>query len=358
MTKQLDTKWTGAVFALVCDNNLNYAANALALELTTKVDVEIHVFIETKPNIDYVIQRFEHPRIVYHHNVLFKNINAEVYDNPRFSRAAWGRIMLPTILGSYKRIIYCDIDVLPGELDPHILEIDLPYGIALVRDESDILSPRNKLPHNHARFRTGEKYYNSGFMIIDPNKWDTADVSANLSKFFKSGDASFAPYVDQDFLNVHFANRIVELSPLYNLQYNSMGLGIIRPDSIAIRHFTVGEKPYYKTSDIASRRNVERGRELYQEILSKAGVDIDGIPERSTSIARVLKSKIRKKLLKLGVKTKKTNTLLKNWQTEHQLFSQYLHEGAAGIFHDKFNSNDILQSQISEFDGFEFYVTI
>lgn len=356
MLIQGDCKWTGAVFALVCDDNLNYAANALALELVTKVDVEVHVFIETKPNINYVIQRITHPRIVYHHNVLFKNINAEVYDNPRFSRAAWGRIMLPTILGGYKRIIYCDIDVLPGKLDPHILGIDLPNGIALVRDESDILSSRNKLPDNHARFRTGDKYFNSGFMIIDPNNWDIPNVNANLTKFFTSGDASFAPYVDQDFLNVHFANRIVELSPLYNLHYNFMRLGTIKPDRVAIRHFTVGEKPYYKTSDISSRHNVDRGRELYQEILQKAGVDINDIPERSTNKSRVLKSIIRKKLFSVRLKTKKTRALFKTWEIEQNLFSQYLREGADGVFCDNFSKNDILKKQIPNFDGFEFYL--
>ena len=33
MNDQRDRKWSGAVFALVCDDNLNYAANALALEM-------------------------------------------------------------------------------------------------------------------------------------------------------------------------------------------------------------------------------------------------------------------------------------------------------------------------------------
>ena len=53
MEKSNDPAWNKAVFALVCDDNLNFAANALALEITRILDVEVHVFIETKPDLDY-----------------------------------------------------------------------------------------------------------------------------------------------------------------------------------------------------------------------------------------------------------------------------------------------------------------
>lgn len=355
MNDQRDRKWSGAVFALVCDDNLNYAANALALEMTTKVDADIHVFIETKPRVDYVIQRIEHPQILYHHNVLFKNIDAEVHDNPRFSRAAWGRIMLPKILGAYKRIIYCDIDVLLGELDPHILNIDLPNGIGMVRDENDILPTKRKLPENQARFRLGEKYFNSGFIIIDPSNWDSNAVQNELTYFFNSGNAAVAPFVDQDFLNTHFINRIVELSPLYNLQYRSINLGALKPSRVAIRHFIVGEKPYYQTNDIYSPKTIKTSRENYAKMLANTGIDLDKIPNRSTSKRRAIKAIIRKTLYNYGVKTFRTIELHRRWVQDHETFVSYLKEGTKGVFQDNFSLDDILKTQNPKFDGFEYY---
>lgn len=355
MNHQDDAKWSGAVFALVCDNNLNYAANALALEMTTKINVDIHVFIETKHSLDYDIQRIEHPRIIYHHNELLNDIDTEIFDHPRFSRAAWGRIMLASALGDHKRIIYCDIDVLPGKFDPHILDIDLPHGIAMVRDQSDVLCHRKKLPENHSRFRIGNKYFNAGFIIIDPKKWDSSNVNTRLREFFSSGTASIAPYVDQDFLNVHFADRIVELSPLYNLQYNFMRLGAIRPKRVAIRHFSVDEKPYYKTRDITSRKIVEDGREEYQKILLNTDVNLEILPEKSMKPVRVLKSLLRKRIYDIGFKTKKTKNMLESWQRDRNLFLQYLHQGDKGEFHDNFTKEDIIDQQQPQFDGFEFY---
>ena len=355
MEKSNDPAWNKAVFALVCDDNLNFAANALALEITRILDVEVHVFIETKPDLDYTIKELDHGKITYHHNILFRNIEAEVYDTPRFSRATWGRIMLPSVLGDFKRIIYCDIDVLPGNFDSHILDIDLPHGIALVRDESDILSKNNILTDNHAKFRIGDKYFNSGFMIIDPLNWDSKSVKSSLTDFFESGDASIAPYVDQDFLNVHFAGRITELSPLYNLQHNFMRLAAINPHRVAVRHYTGSEKPYYRTRDLASREIVAKGRNRYAKMMSNAGIDLGRVPERSKPREIVLKAKLRKKISNFGLKSRKEIKLYKKWNIEHSLFVEHLLKGAHASFSDDFNIDDILSKLEPHFDGFEYY---
>lgn len=83
------------------------------------------------------------------------------------------------------------------------------------------------------------KYYNSGLLLIDPQKWRQLNITQKVIKCIHD-NITFADFPDQYGLNVVFADQWFELDPRWNSQAM---LAIEKPFII---HFT-GRKPFYKS---------------------------------------------------------------------------------------------------------------
>ncbi len=145
--------------------------------------------------------------------------------NPRYSKAAYFRLLLPEILPSeIKKVIYLDADVVvlkdlselwSVEMDGNpflaVQEPDGPYMIDCFRTFNPEL--RN-LDFDKFGIRPEHKYCNSGVMVIDVEKWRREAV---MEKAFAFLETYFPRFVDQDALNVVLAGRWGLLDPKWNV---------------------------------------------------------------------------------------------------------------------------------------------
>lgn len=215
---------------LVCDDNLSVPAGALAKRLATIWNVDIHIFVELSDGISEPVEEVIDERITYHYHALSLSQMDILPNHPRFTRAVWGRLFAPNLLAQYHRLLYVDVDILPGPMQCDLSQIHLPYGIAMVRDAGrlDIKRAMNTCQGNDGitADSSAEKYFNSGVILFDPSNWDQLYLYEKLEKYCEEGRLH-SQYPDQDFINAVFAGKIMELSPNLNYQFPFMSLGLI-----------------------------------------------------------------------------------------------------------------------------------
>lgn len=324
--------------AMVCDHKLAIPAGALATRIATLWNVDVHIFVERPEGNREPIMETRASRVTYHYEKLFVGLHDLLPDHPRFSRATWGRIFLSEVLSSYNRILYCDIDILPGPLPAGLENINLPHGIAMVRDSC----PRTTGIYSMSKkgkvltaFSDVKSNYNAGVILIDPNNLDSSEMLAGLIEFFKLGGID-AAFQDQDFLNYFFGDRVVELSPNLNFQQSLMGLGLTLQKVPAIRHFCHSVKPYhsfprYGVSELTRKASVE-----FRSMAEDAMLMLPKLkPYDKALFFRGIKAFSRYAAERSGIKLPKSRQLESRWWDQRNQTLKYLRDGVAqGRFAD------------------------
>jgi len=323
--------------ALVCDHKLAIPAGGLAARIAKLWNVDVHIFVERPEGNRAPIMETQAARVTYHYEELFTGLHDILPDHPRFSRAAWGRIFIPEKLSNYHKILYCDVDVLPGPFPTGIEDILLPNGIAMVRDGDLGWSGVRQIGReskNLPTCRELNKYHNSGVILFDPSKLDFPALLSGLTEFLAMGGAD-AAFPDQDFLNYFFANRVTELSPNLNFQQSIMGHGI-DTTTPTIRHFCHSAKPYhslprYGVSEIARTASLE-----FHLMVEEAGLKIPKLkPYDKTLLFRGIKASWRNAAGQMGIKFPKERQLTARWWDKRKQTLEYIREGVAqGRFAD------------------------
>lgn len=318
--------------ALVCDHKLAIPAGALASRLAKSWHVDVHLFIERPTGIREKIIEVNTRGVTYHYEELFVDgIQDLLPDHPRFSRAAWGRVFLPKALSRYKRILYCDIDILPGKRPQGVESFNLPHGLGMVRDSGIFrqfvwtLPLDRQLPTN---LKGLTDYFNSGVILMDPSQWDEEKTHRSVAKFItNSGATSLLP--DQDFLNLHFSGKITELSPNMNFQEPIMGLGLEKGVEIAVRHYSGNIKPFHVLPALAVSDALRLASKEYQRMAEDAGLPITNLfpYDRRKMQARQLKNILRCGLLNIGVKVPKIRRLEADWRARRRIVLNYIQAG-------------------------------
>lgn len=323
--------------ALVCDHKLAIPAGGLATRIAKLWNVDVHIFVERPEGNRDPIMETKAGRVTYHYEELFVGLHDLLPDHPRFSRATWGRIFLPAKLSHYHRILYCDVDVLPGPLPVGLEYTDLPNGISMANNfyprVTGIFSKSHKgkvLPI----FGDVQNSYNSGVILFDPSKLDFPALLSGLTEFLAVGGADSA-FPDQDFLNYFFADRVTELSPNLNFQQSIMGHGI-DTTTPTIRHFCHSAKPYhslprYGVSEIARTASLE-----FHLMVEEAGLTIPKLkPYDKTLFFRGFKASWRNAAAQMGIKFPKERQLAARWWDKRTQTLEYIREGVAqGRFAD------------------------
>lgn len=324
---------------LVCDHKLAIPAGALAARIARLWNVDVHIFVERPAYASAPIMETTAPGVTYHYEELFVgDLENLLPDHPRFSRATWGRLFLPKALPGYDRILYCDIDVLPGPLPDGIETIDLPDGIGMVRDyygPAFMPVARDKDVRWTQFGLNPESYFNSGALLINPNQWDGDKILSAL-KVFMAGELAAAPFLDQDFLNLHFDGKIVELSPNLNFQQSLMDLGLEGANTPTIRHLCHGIKHYhqlprYSVSEITRNASAE-----FREMVVDAGLPLPNLlPYENRKSTTQVKAALRGVIAKTGLKTPKAVRMETRWRERRRRALDYLRAGVAeGRFAD------------------------
>ncbi len=344
--------------ALVCDHKLSAPAGALAKRLTQLWMVDVHIFIERGIKTRAKVTEIKDVRITYHYEKLFETTLDILPDHPRFTRAAWGRLFVPEFLPLYDRLLYLDVDIIPGPLNNDFSCIDLPFGLGMVRDASYLGKKTMTVNRSDPTISTSQvelsDYFNSGVILFDPAKWNSDWLRAKLKQHSESGMLT-SQYPDQDFINTVFEGKISELSANMNFQLPLMSLGLIASGTPSISHYTSAFKPFHALPKRGAPELVCDAAKEFEDMRVEAGLgDFAIVPNHKPKGIFVLKGLMRKFLEDRGISTRKSKELRHQWHERRRTAHRYLDAGVKdGVFLDKFDFVIDTSDISTRFNGFE-----
>ena len=344
--------------ALVCDHKLAAPAGALAKRLTHLWRVDVHIFIERGAQKNAPVEEVQDPRITYHYETLFDATMDALEDHPRFTRAAWGRLFVPEVLSHYDRLLYLDVDIIPGPLHCDLSSIELPFGLGMVRDAAHLdqhpVTVRGSDSTSSAFHVELRDYFNSGVILFDPSTWDSNWMRSQLKQHKNTGLLT-SQYPDQDFINVVFDGKITELSANLNFQLPLMGLGLIASGTPSIRHFTSALKPFHTLPKHGAPERVTDGAAEFRDMLKEVGFgDFALEPKHKPKAMFALKGLVRKFLDDRRISTRKGKKLRRQWYEKRRRAQHYLDVGVkTGVFADNFDLTLETSDIAARFTGFE-----
>jgi len=152
--------------------------------------------------------------------------------------AAYYRIMAPELIAS-NRLLYLDCDTIIVQDLYSLYSADLQnYTLAAIADINEYNFKKNF-------FRRIDRYFNSGVLLIDTNKWRQNNILKRSFFFLNDGNnLNKIKYHDQDILNHLLENDWLELDAKYNYQIqeydNKKQLG-----DTQILHYISNHKPWH-----------------------------------------------------------------------------------------------------------------
>lgn len=259
--------------ALVCDERLATQAGAVAFKINSAWDFDVHIFVETNStNIKY-FYRVERDGISYHINRLLNDFRDILPKMDRYPIAVWGRILLPKVLADYSRVLYVDVDILPGPKPLGLDKINLPEGIGMVnnywtRYHERVGHPRT-IEHMRLLGLEGKNYFNAGVILMEPNKINTDKVGNALIEFVSDfGDKIKS--ADQDFLAYHYKGKITQLSANLNFIQPLMGFGLEGNAVPCVRHYVMQPKLYENLYKFGATTIIRSAQAEFLELLQNA----------------------------------------------------------------------------------------
>ena len=142
---------------------------------------------------------------------------SNVYLSGHVSKAAYFRLALADILpNDIEKVIYLDVDLLVYDDIKKLWKIDLEnLPLAAVPDYGIMASGRLcKQKADVIGLPIGEKYFNSGVLIINLKEWRKEDYTKQILEIINS---NHFPHHDQDALNKLFMHRWKELELRWNV---------------------------------------------------------------------------------------------------------------------------------------------
>jgi len=183
---------------------------------------------------------------------------------PRLTSATLMKLMLPRHLaGRYDKILYLDADVTIHENPSPIFSVDTgEYALAAVpsgriwAEGSEAERQRAEAHFQALGMTLPYRYFNTGVMLIDVEKWNCYDLDTRALGFLQEhSDICFLP--DEDALNGVLDGGIAELSPIWNMRPPRPGPRIARNLARAVIVHHAGEhKPW---------RRYGYGRRLFED---------------------------------------------------------------------------------------------
>lgn len=131
------------------------------------------------------------------------------------STAALYKFNLPEILNDFDKALYIDSDIVIQKDLSKLLSIDLSDNyVAAVESFSAPQYIDNLYENLNIKY-----YFNSGVMLLNLKLMRENDITEKLIDYKLNG---WNHFMDQDALNAVFGNKVVLLSPYYNLQFTSV----------------------------------------------------------------------------------------------------------------------------------------
>lgn len=176
---------------------------------------------ETKYNINIIGVELDENDIFLFRNLETDNVKINIiqkdndysdigFEHQHVSKAALFKFQIPNIFSSLDKILYLDGDMIIEKDLTELYSIDLKDNYAaVVKDYAGQNIEKHNKKINH------KDYFNSGMMLLNLDLMRKNDMSNKLLEIKKN--EKFGHFMDQDALNVGFEERVIYLSPTYNL---------------------------------------------------------------------------------------------------------------------------------------------
>ncbi|MBQ9104316.1 MAG: glycosyltransferase family 8 protein [Clostridia bacterium] len=169
------------------------------------------------------------------------NIEQEFCVRDYYSKAIYYRIFIPDLFPEYEKIIYLDCDVILRKDIENLYSVDIENEIvAAVPDEAVANVPLFQEYTKTFLGIDGDKYFNSGVLVINCKKYKEYKVCDRFVKTIKRIKFEVAP--DQDYLNVLCAGHIKFLDNGWNKMPISPNFN---ENDINLIHFNLTSKPWH-----------------------------------------------------------------------------------------------------------------
>lgn len=322
---------------LIVDRRFLPVGRAQALHLARTWDVDVHLFVEDP--VVTVCAPVNHPRVRIHLNQVQAQLPKGLPESAKWPIVVFSRNYVPALLREYERLIYVDVDILCRKADPSIWAIDLPHGLAAVRDVFNIdrapLDTGMQLNEwMEAIGVTGGRYFNSGMLLIDPKRWDTGRLESLLTSYF--ADRKVKAIKSQDFLNFAFDGKWTELSPRWNWQPAYFELGLDRLLDPIIIHYCNRIKPWFYPHWRGLSRQRHEAEQAFFDMFSAVGVSPRDVAESdSRHVLKRAGQWVRQQGTRAGIKFRRETRALKNWdERSRRLWSHLQGALAEGAYAD------------------------
>jgi lipopolysaccharide biosynthesis glycosyltransferase len=205
--------------------------------------------------------------VEYNKPIIFHIVNSAIFDdlkvNNHFSRENYLRLMIPELTDSTV-CLYLDSDLLVRSSLAALISIDLGDNYVAAVD-----TPGFKR-HSSLGMDKCSRYFNSGVMLINLQKWRADKVSERTIDFVER-HPSAVEYVDQCGLNAVINGRWLSVSGTFNTQTPELRtMKEVELGQVVVAHFTGTSKPWQLEYDGPLRREYWncRSRAGYPAIIS------------------------------------------------------------------------------------------
>lgn len=204
---------------IVFSTDNNYAQHlgvALQSLLHNNRSLSFHVYILTTDIHDSHIQNWKEIASPYDCELTTIDINEKTFENlqmGRWGKAMYYRLLIPELIKESK-VLYLDVDIVVNGPIHEIFETNISssYLAAVEAILSDTESRKRYL-----NMTPKAKYFNSGVMLLNLNKWRQDKIDRKLEKFLASYTQLKSP--DQDALNAVINGQWIPLHFKYNYYY-------------------------------------------------------------------------------------------------------------------------------------------
>ena len=194
------------------------------------------------------------------------------------SESAYSRFIIGRLCPKIPRAIYLDVDIIAMGNIAELWAQDLGgHIIGAVRDCNAGASPVEKILERRQNNIIGvpleHKYFNSGVLLIDLEKWREAGVEDSLFEI-ERGTRGKIKCQDQEILNILFSRLgYAEISPRFNWTNRySFADGPSAPGGTVIRHFTTAAKPWLTKTYLTGGKELDNHGDFWH-YAGIAGID-------------------------------------------------------------------------------------
>lgn len=341
---------------LLTNGRYLHIGRAQANYLAEQWQTDVHLFVED-PDVSHV-DPVPNDRAYVHLNALDQRLPSNVPTSKKWPKIVFLRNYVPSFLHDMDRLLYIDLDILSVKADPNLWTLPLENGFGAVSDTANLF----KAPLDTGLERSdwlkkigvpGDRYFNSGMLLVDSRYWDVDLLEASLETYFSSRNVTAIK--SQDFLNSVLHDKWTELSPRWNFQPPLLDQGVKKIFDPVFLHFCNRIKPWFFPNRPGEANYDRQYEEAFSQMLKNVGVDPQSVAEPNEfRLMQSLRKSKRLFLHNMGIRTSKERRAYDEWYQQRKNVVSYINKKAAdGGFADlpRFSQQDIDELPAYRFNG-------